>query len=112
MCDSFFNQRTSCRVSVSPRVFDEDAKTNLSSELTWPFLFLLLHKLDIQNQLSRLITGDSVIFEDALGRIRYLPFEFFQHWDVSSLRRHPVQVLDLTDLNCRAGLLSLFDESI
>ena len=33
--------------------------------------------------MRRLLLGDSIFFEDALGRTRRLPFEYFQHFDVS-----------------------------
>lgn len=52
-------------------------------ELIWPLLLLLLHKIQAAgSHLTRLLVSDSIIFDDALGRTRYLPFEFFQHWDV------------------------------
>ena len=52
-------------------------------ELVWPLILLLLQRMQAATtRLTRLLISDSIIFEDALGRTRYLPFEFFQHWDV------------------------------
>ncbi len=31
------------------------------------------------------LTQDSIRFEDALGRVRLLPYDFFQHWEVRFL---------------------------
>ncbi|KIW29895.1 uncharacterized protein PV07_05681 [Cladophialophora immunda] len=52
-------------------------------ELLWPLMLFFFHKLRAaERHMSRLLISDSIIFEDALGRTRYLPFEFFQHWEV------------------------------
>lgn len=34
--------------------------------------------------MPRLLLGDSILFEDVLGRRKYLPVDFFQHYSVFS----------------------------
>ena len=83
MCHGSLDARASPSNLVSESTASSRPYINLSRELAWPFLLLFARKLEgMRQHLSRQIMGDSIIFEDALGRLRHLPHEFFQHWDV------------------------------
>jgi len=73
------------RISQSLRTLKHAVNELLRAflELIWLLLLLLHHKIQAaESHWTRVLVGDSIIFDDALGRTRYLPFEFFQHWDV------------------------------
>ena len=47
--------------------------------------------MQIQKDLPRgpsQVLSDNIYFEDALGRVKSLPFEFFRHWEVRSPVQH------------------------
>jgi hypothetical protein len=46
------------------------------------FLFFLLDSKRFGIRILRLLKADSILFEDVLGRQKYLPVEFFQHYSV------------------------------
>jgi hypothetical protein len=43
-----------------------------------------------------LLFGDVVLWEDVLGRSKRLPFEYFQHWEVSDVLHYAAVALKLT----------------